>query len=157
MENRLSTNQSAPKFKVETQLGMCDSEEYFNDKCILFFYPRDNTSGCTIENNDFKCLYDKFKALGVEVIGISRDSLKSHINFAKKHELPFHLIPDPSETICEQYGVMVEKNMYGKKCRGIERSTFYIKNGKIQDLWRKVTVDGHAESILNHLSQENIT
>lgn len=116
---------------------------------VLLFYPRDNTPGCTIENQDFSRLYKDFTQLGYEVFGISRDSIKSHCNFIKKFDLQLPLLADEDETVCNLFGVMKDKNMYGKKVRGIERSTFILdKSGKILKEWRKVTVDGHAEEVL---------
>lgn len=119
---------------------------------VLFFYPRDNTPGCTIENQDFAKLYPKFVASGFEVIGISRDGIKAHCKFAEKFSLPFQLLADESEAVCNQFGVMKDKKMYGKDVRGIERSTFIIdKNKKIIKEWRKVSVDGHAQEVLDFI------
>lgn len=116
---------------------------------VLFFYPRDNTPGCTIENQDFSRLYKDFIKLGYEVFGISRDSIKSHCNFVKKFDLQLPLLADEDETVCNLFGVMKDKNMYGKKVRGIERSTFILdKTSNIIREWRKVTVDNHAEEVL---------
>ena len=119
---------------------------------VLFFYPRDNTPGCTIENQDFARLYPKFIKLGYDIIGISRDTVKSHCNFANKFALPFPLLADPDETVCKLFNVMKDKKMYGKDVRGIERSTFIIDtNKKIIKEWRKVSVDGHAEAVLDYI------
>lgn len=119
---------------------------------VLFFYPRDNTPGCTIENQDFARLYPKFTKLGYDVIGISRDTIKSHCNFANKFSLPFPLLADPDETVCNLFGVMKNKKMYGKDVRGIERSTFiFDKKHNIIKEWRKVTVDNHAQEVLEFI------
>ena len=119
---------------------------------VLFFYPRDNTPGCTIENQDFARLKPEFENLGYLVVGISRDSIKSHNKFAEKFCLPFILLADEDETVCNLFGVMKDKNMYGKQVRGIERSTFIINTNKeIIKEWRKVKVDDHAEEVLNFL------
>ena len=119
---------------------------------VLFFYPRDNTPGCTIENQDFARLNSEFDKLGYLVVGISRDSIKSHCKFAEKFALPFILLADEDEIVCNLFSVMKDKNMYGKKVRGIERSTFIIDTkGSIVKEWRKVSVDGHAESVLNFI------
>ncbi|MDQ5919981.1 MAG: thioredoxin-dependent peroxiredoxin [Pseudomonadota bacterium] len=116
---------------------------------VLFFYPRDDTPGCTIENQDFARLSPEFKKAGYEVIGISRDSIKSHCKFAEKFSLPFKLLSDEDETVCSLFDVMKEKNMYGKKVRGIERSTFIIDTHQnIIKEWRKVTVPNHAQEVL---------
>ncbi|ATE59725.1 peroxiredoxin [Thauera sinica] len=118
-------------------------------KVVLYFYPKDNTPGCTNETRDFGGHHAAFAAAGCEVFGISRDSLKSHENFKAKLELPFDLIADPDEVACEAYGVMKMKNMYGKEVRGVERSTFVIDaGGRIAREWRGVKVPGHAEEVL---------
>lgn len=116
---------------------------------VLYFYPRDNTPGCTKEGQAFRDLHDEFQALGCAVVGVSRDSLKTHENFKAKQGFPFELIADADETLCRQFDVIKEKNMYGKKVMGIERSTFLIDaDGKIAREWRKVKVPGHAEEVL---------
>lgn len=119
---------------------------------VIFFYPRDNTPGCTIENQDFARLYPEFTKAGYEVVGISRDTVSSHCKFAQKYNLQFPLLADPEETVCNLFGVMKDKNMYGKKVRGIERSTFIIDTDKkIVKEWRKVTVDNHAQEVLDFI------
>src|SRR5690606_23351560 len=118
-------------------------------KLVLYFYPKDNTPGCTNESKDFRDLHGDFAAAGCKVFGISRDGMKSHENFKAKLELPFELISDPDETACEAFGVMKLKNMYGKQVRGIERSTFLIDaQGNIARAWRGVKVPGHAAEVL---------
>lgn len=119
---------------------------------VVYFYPRDNTPGCTTESIDFSALKPKFVALGAQIIGVSKDSLKSHANFAAKKDLTVTLASDETSDACEQFGVWVEKNMYGKKYMGIERSTFVIlADGTIAAAWRKVKVKGHAEAVLDEL------
>jgi thioredoxin-dependent peroxiredoxin len=119
-------------------------------KVVIYFYPKDNTPGCTNETKDFAALHPAFAAAGCDVFGISRDSIKSHINFKTKLELPFELISDPDEIACEAFGVMKLKNMYGKQVRGIERSTFVIDTeGNIAREWRGVKVPGHAQDVLS--------
>ena len=109
------------------------------------------TPGCTTESQDFKANQRKFSRLGIQIVGVSRDSLKSHQNFRDKYELPFALISDPDETLCEQFGVMKLKNMYGKKVRGIERSTFLIAPDRtLLNEWRGVKVPGHVEQVLEY-------
>ena len=116
----------------------------------LYFYPKDDTPGCTVEAKDFAALHKDFAAAGVAVYGISRDGVKSHDAFKAKYFLPFPLLSDEDGAICEAYGVWVEKNMYGKKYMGIERSTFLIgKDGNIARIWNKVKVDGHAQQVLD--------
>ncbi len=116
---------------------------------VLFFYPRDDTSGCTKESIAFSEHLAAFDAAGVKVFGVSKDSMKSHDKFAAKHDLTVPLISDENGTLCEDLGVWKEKSIYGKKFMGIERSTFLIDgNGKIVQAWRKVKVPGHAEAVL---------
>ena len=116
---------------------------------VIYFYPKDNTPGCTTESQQFRDLYSDFQKAGCEVIGISRDSIKSHENFKAKFGLPFALLSDSEGTVCEQFGVIKLKNMYGKQVRGIERSTFVLdKNGVPRHEWRGVKADGHAQEVL---------
>jgi peroxiredoxin Q/BCP len=116
---------------------------------VLYFYPKDNTPGCTTESIAFRELYEQFQAANVDIYGISRDSLRSHEGFKSKLGLPFELISDPEEAVCLQFGVMKMKNMYGKQVRGIERSTFVIDaGGKLVKEWRGVKVPNHAEEVL---------
>ncbi|MDR3214038.1 MAG: peroxiredoxin [Azoarcus sp.] len=118
-------------------------------KLVLYFYPRDNTPGCTAETRDFGVRHADFAAAGCVVLGLSRDSLKSHENFKAKLELPFDLLSDAGETVCGAFGVIKLKNMYGKQVRGIERSTFvFAADGKLARAWRGVKVPGHAEEVL---------
>jgi len=122
-------------------------------KLVIFFYPKDDTPGCTTEAVQFRDLYAQFQQAGCEVVGISRDSIKSHENFKEKFQLPFELLSDADETVCEQFGVMKEKNMYGKQVRGIERSTFVIdKTGALRREWRKLKADGHALEVLDFIT-----
>ena len=125
------------------------SKDLIGRPFILYFYPRDDTPGCTAEGQDFRTHYDKFKRRKVAVLGVSRDKLASHDKFKAKHTFPFDLIADPDERLCGLFGVMKDKNMYGKKVRGIERSTFlFDKNGILRREWRKVKVPGHVEEVL---------
>ncbi|HVP08543.1 MAG TPA: peroxiredoxin [Burkholderiales bacterium] len=117
---------------------------------VLYFYPKDNTPGCTVEGADFRDRYDAFRKAGAEVVGVSRDSVKSHEGFKAKMRFPFELLSDAAEALCAQFGVIKMKNMYGKKVRGIERSTFVIdREGRLAREWRGVKVPGHAEEVLN--------
>ena len=116
---------------------------------VLFFYPKDNTPGCSTEVADFRDQYPAFQAAGCAVLGVSRDTLKPHENFKAKFALPFELISDPDEIACEAFGVMKVKSMYGKQVRGIERSTFVLdKNGDLVCEWRAVKVPGHVQDVL---------
>jgi peroxiredoxin Q/BCP len=117
---------------------------------VLYFYPKDNTPGCTTEGAQFRDLYPKFKKLGAIVVGCSRDSIKSHEGFKEKMAFPFELLSDADEKLCSQFAVIKMKNMYGKKVRGIERSTFVIDaDGKLAKEWRGVKVPGHADEVLD--------
>lgn len=119
-------------------------------KLVLYFYPKDNTPGCTNETADFRDHHAAFQAEGCDVFGISRDSLKSHENFKAKLDLPFELISDADEVACDAFGVIKMKNMYGKQVRGIERSTFVIDAaGTVRREWRGVKVAGHAQEVLD--------
>ncbi len=119
-------------------------------KLVIYFYPKDNTPGCTVEGGDFRDRYREFAKAGAEVVGVSRDSLKSHENFKAKMKFPFELLSDAEEELCTQFGVMKMKNMYGKKVRGIERSTFVLDGeGVLAREWRGVKVPGHAEEVLS--------
>ena len=116
---------------------------------VIYFYPKDNTPGCSTESQQFRDQYDAFLKAGCEVVGISRDSIKSHENFKAKFTLPFALLSDAEEMVCTQFGVMKMKNMYGKEVRGIERSTFVLdKSGVLRREWRGVKADGHANEVL---------
>lgn len=123
---------------------------------VLYFYPKDSTPGCTTEAEEFNTLLPQFLQLGYTVVGISRDSAKSHQKFINKLNLQFNLLCDVNETVCRQFDVIKEKNMYGKKVLGIERSTFILNhNGHIIHEWRKVRAAGHAQQVLNTLVQAN--
>lgn len=117
---------------------------------IVYFYPRDNTPGCTREGQAFRDLHREFEKLGAALVGVSRDSLRTHENFKEKHAFPFELIADTDETLCRQFDVIKEKNMYGRKVMGVERSTFLLDaDGNVVREWRKVKVPGHAEEVLD--------
>jgi peroxiredoxin Q/BCP len=117
---------------------------------VIYFYPKDNTSGCTMEGEQFRDLYPAFRRLGAVVVGVSRDSIKSHEGFKAKKAFPFDLVSDADEALCKAFDVIKMKNMYGKQVRGIERSTFLIgPDGTLVREWRKVKVDGHAQEVLD--------
>ena len=131
------------EFKLSTQKG---------HPVILYFYPKDNTPGCTVEGTQFRDLHKQFAKLGAVVVGVSRDSLKSHENFKSKMAFPFELLSDVDEALCGKFGVMKMKNMYGRQVRGIERSTFVIdREGRIAKEWRGVKVPGHAQEVLDYI------
>lgn len=121
---------------------------------IIYFYPKDNTSGCTREGQDFRDLYAQFTAAGADILGVSRDSVKTHENFRNKHEFPFHLLSDSEESLCKQFDIIHEKTLYGRKYMGIVRSTFLIDgDGVLQQEWRKVRVPGHAQAVLDAVKE----
>ena len=126
--------------------------QYAGKTLVIYFYPKDNTPGCTTQGMQFRDSYADFQAANAEIVGVSRDSLKSHENFKAKFSFPFELLADTEELACGIFGTMKMKNMYGKQVRGVERSTFVIdKNGVIVKEWRGVNVDGHALEVLNFI------
>lgn len=121
---------------------------------VIYFYPKDSTPGCTTEAQQFRDLFPDFQALGCVIVGVSRDSLRSHENFRQKQALPFQLLSDQDEQLCSQFGVIKMKKLYGKEVRGIERSTFLIDGkGQLQKEWRGVKVPGHAQEVLESVKQ----
>lgn len=143
-------NMTVPDFSAQiTGTKPFQLSQFRGKKLVLFFYPKDNTPGCTTESLQFRELYPIFEKAGTEIIGISRDSIRSHDGFKSKLELPFELISDADEMVCTMFDVIVMKSMYGKKVRGIERSTFVIDAaGKIVKEWRGVKVPGHVDEVL---------
>jgi peroxiredoxin Q/BCP len=131
---------SGGSFKLSAQQGK---------KVVVYFYPKDNTPGCTLEGQEFRDLYPSFQKANAVVVGVSRDGVKSHEGFKSKQAFPFELLSDPDETVCEQFGVMKLKNMYGKQVRGVERSTFvFDAGGRLAREWRGVKAPGHAAEVL---------
>jgi peroxiredoxin Q/BCP len=118
---------------------------------VLYFYPRADTPGCTNETIQFRDLFKSFTKKGVAVVGVSRDTVAAQAKFKAKYDVPFALLADVDSSICDAFGVIVEKNMYGKKSLGIQRSTFIVKDGTIAKVWPKVKVDGHAAEVLTFL------
>ncbi|GGA72284.1 peroxiredoxin [Arenimonas soli] len=128
--------------------------DYRGKWLVLYFYPKDSTPGCTTEGLDFNALLTKFRRAGAEVLGVSRDSVKSHANFCEKQGFRFDLVSDADEALCKAFDVIKEKNMYGRKVLGIERSTFLLDpQGRVADEWRKVKVAGHADAVYESLKQ----
>jgi len=124
---------------------------------VLYFYPRDDTPGCTVEGQQFRDLHDRFREAKVAVFGISRDSVASHEKFKAKMGFPFELLSDPDEKACAAFGVMKMKNMYGKQVRGIERSTFVVdRRGRLAREWRGVKVPGHAQEVLDFVKSADL-
>lgn len=142
-----------PQFLGDATGGAALSNKDFVDKnLIIFFYPKDNTPGCTLEGQDFRDNHKEFSKLNTEILGVSRDSLKSHENFKEKQDFPFQLLSDPDEKMCKSFDVMREKSMYGKKYIGVDRSTFLINTrGIIVKEWRSVKVKGHVDEVLEAL------
>ena len=140
----------APDFSLQNQDGETISLKDFKGKnIILYFYPKDNTSGCTKEACNFRNEFPKFKNVDAVILGVSPDSVKSHKKFADKYDLPFNLLSDEDRDVIETYGVWKEKSMYGRKYMGVERTTVVIDvNGKIKKIFPKVKVDGHNEELL---------
>ncbi len=129
--------------------GTWSSKDAAGRKLVIYFYPKDMTSGCTRESQDFRDLYSAFRKAGVDIIGVSRDSVKSHDKFTEKEKLPFPLLSDEDERLCKLFDVIHEKSLYGRKYLGIERSTFLLDGtGILRREWRKVKVPGHAEEVL---------
>lgn len=146
----IKTGQPAPDFTLPATGGQeITLSGLKGSNVVLYFYPRDNTPGCTKEGQAFRDHHAEFEKLDTVILGTSRDSLKTHENFKAKHQFPFELLSDSEETVCRLYDVIKEKNMYGKKVMGIERSTFLIdREGILRREWRKVKVAGHVEEVL---------
>lgn len=145
----LEPGSAAPDFTLETANGPIRLGDFAGRRLLLYFYPKDDTSGCTREAIDFTALLDDFERGGVTVVGVSRDSLAKHDRFAARHGLRHLLASDPDAVAIDAYGSWVEKTLYGRKYMGIDRSTFLIgADGRIEALWRKVRVPGHAEAVL---------
>jgi peroxiredoxin Q/BCP len=149
-EAALSANDKAPNFKIAAEDGATlSSAQLKGSPYILYFYPKDDTSGCTKEAIAFSEALPKFRKLGIEVIGVSKDSVESHAKFRKKHKLKIALGSDPETKMAQDWGVWVEKSLYGRKYMGLERATFLVNDkGVIQTAWHKVKVPGHVEAVL---------
>ncbi len=151
MSNRPDVGDAVPDVAMETpDGGSVKPSDFKGGKLVLFFYPKDNTPGCTTENIDFSALVDEFSAAGTSLLGISKDSAKKHQNFIAKHALKAPLATDPEEDgLADALGIWVEKSMYGRSYMGMERTTFLVDaDGKIAQVWRKVKVKGHAAEVL---------
>lgn len=149
----LKAGDKAPDFKLKADNGETVSlKDYKGKKIVLYFYPKDMTSGCTAEACDFRDSIKKFEKKNTVVIGVSADDTKSHTKFKEKYDLPFTLLSDESKKMLEDYGVWQQKSMYGRKYMGIVRTTFVIdEKGKIQKIYEKVSVPGHIEDVLQNL------
>lgn len=152
---KLGIGDIAPDFNLPRDGGAEQSLSQLRGKpVVLYFYPKDDTSGCTLEAHDFTALKPEFDKFGVEIIGMSPDKAAKHDKFKQKHELNITLVSDEEKTTLMTYGVWVEKSMYGRKYMGVERTTFLIdKTGKIAEIWHKVKVPGHAQAVLQAASK----
>jgi peroxiredoxin Q/BCP len=150
MSSQIDTGSTVPDFTFNSMTGPDQKFSQFKEcNIVLYFYPRDLTPGCTIESKDFRDHIDEFNKLNTIIIGVSRDTVAKHQKFIDKHTLPFDLISDTEETVCQLFNTLRNKNMFGKQVRGIERSTFLIdKNGVVKETWRKVKVRGHVKEVL---------
>lgn len=147
--SQVELGKKVPDWTAESNNGTISLHDFAGKRLVLYFYPKDSTPGCTTQAQNFRDLVTEFTTENTVIIGVSRDSLKSHQNFITKQELPFTLISDPDEKLCEMFGVMKMKNMYGKQVRGIERSTFLInEEGVLVQEWRGLKVPGHVEKVL---------
>lgn len=151
----LKEGDKAPDFSLPADDGKTISlGDYKGRKLVLYFYPKDDTPGCTQESCDFRDNLADFNKSRITVLGISKDSIAKHVKFKEKHRLNFPLLSDETGTMCEDYGVWTEKNMYGRKFMGIERTTFLIdENGIIRRIWRKVKVEDHAAEVLKEAGE----
>ena len=151
---KIKTSKKAPNFKLNSTTLKPFELSKLKIGAVLYFYPRDNTPGCTLETIDFSKLYRKFKNLKYEVVGISKDNIDSHLNFKKKYKVPFQLLSDEKVEVQKKYGVWGTKSFLGKKFMGTIRSTFVIKKRKILKVWSNVRVRGHAQEVLDFIKSE---
>jgi len=139
-----------PVFKAEaTNNEVISNSTYKGKNLVIYFYPKDSTPGCTTEGQEFRDAYKKFKKLNTKILGVSRDSIRSHENFKSKQNFPFELLSDPDEKVCKAFGVMKLKSLYGREYMGVDRSTFIVNaKGIIRNEWRNVKVKGHVQEVL---------
>ena len=151
--SKVKIGKKIPSFSMILDDGSELKSKDFNGKnIVIYFYPKDSTPGCTKEGEDFRDLHEEFIKSNAQIYGVSRDSVASHQKFKAKYKFPFHLISDEDESLCKIFDVIKEKNMYGRKYMGIERSTFLINDkGRLLSEWRKVKVKGHAQEVLDTL------
>lgn len=156
MRNVMTINNKIPPFHALIAPDNTVTEAFFQKgKYVFYFYPKDNTPGCTTQACDFRDEYVNFQNIGFDIYGISKDSLESHEKFKKKKELPFTLLSDPDGNMCEAFNVWKQKSFLGKKYMGIERSTFVIVDGMIVHEWRDLSVKGHIQGVLETIKQLN--
>ena len=147
--SKITEGAAAPDFELESAEGPIRLADFKGKTLVLYFYPKDDTTGCTAEGQAFSALAPEFAKAGATVIGVSRDSVKSHEKFAGKYGLTIPLASDPEAAVIERYESWVHKKLYGREYMGIDRSTFLIKDGVIRRIWRKVKVAGHAQAVLD--------
>jgi len=154
MEKKLE-GKKCPIFKGDsTNNKVISNKDFLGKNLVIYFYPKDSTPGCTTEGQDFRDNYKNFKKLNTDILGVSRDSVKSHENFKQKQSFPFELLSDPEEIMCKDFNVMKLKSMYGKEYIGVDRSTFLISSeGKIIKEWRSVKVKGHVDEVLDEVKR----
>ena len=154
MEKKLE-GKKCPIFKGDsTSNKVISNKDFLGKNLVIYFYPKDSTPGCTTEGQDFRDNYKTFKKLNTDILGVSRDSVKSHENFKQKQSFPFELLSDPEEIMCKDFDVMKLKSMYGKEYIGVDRSTFLISSeGKIIKEWRSVKVKGHVDEVLDEVKK----
>ena len=154
---KMLEGKKCPKFKAEctSELNL-SNEDFIGKNLVIYFYPKDSTPGCTTEGQEFRDNYKSFKKLNTDILGVSRDSIKSHENFKSKQEFPFELLSDPDEKVCKAFDVMKLKSMHGREYIGVDRSTFLVSaKGIILKEWRSVKVKGHVEDVLSSI--KNLT
>lgn len=149
----MSEIQTLPAFNLPAfPAGQLSSQILHGQYVVIYFYPKDNTSGCTVEATEFTGLYPRFRKLGAEIVGVSRDSLRAHEKFVNKVGIPYPLVSDEDEVLCRAFDVLREKSLYGRKYVGIDRSTFlFDRAGRLRESWRGVTARGHAQMVLDRL------
>ena len=153
--SQIAVGKPIPDFTATSTQGEISLQGLKGHRAVLYFYPKDSTPGCTTQAQGFRDNYQAFVDAGCQIIGVSRDSLKSHSNFTDKQALPFPLVSDPEEALCQLFGVMKMKNMYGKQVRGIERSTFLIdSDGTLLKEWRGLRVPGHVDEVLQFVRSQ---
>jgi thioredoxin-dependent peroxiredoxin len=152
---KAALGKAIPAFELEATSGKTITEKDLKGKnTVLYFYPKDDTPGCTQEGQDFRDEIKQFTKLNTQIIGVSRDTIKSHTGFKAKYDFPFELLSDPDEILCSAFDVMQMKNMYGKQVRGVERSTFLIDSrGILRKEWRKVKVQDHVNEVLTAVKE----
>jgi peroxiredoxin Q/BCP len=153
--NKSLLGKNCPKFKAEcTTNKILSNNDFEGQNLVIYFYPKDSTPGCTTEGQEFRDQYKLFKKYNTEIVGVSRDSIKSHENFKLKQSFPFELLSDPDEKVCKAFDVMKLKSMYGREYIGVDRSTFLINaKGKVAKEWRSVKVKDHVDEVLEAVKE----